>query len=177
MKAKITRYNSKSGQKIDIRIDPWDTYSMDSTLAHVILPMLLQLRATKHGVPHEFADVGGGDQGYQESFDFYKESHNESFEDGCLRWEECLNKMIWSFQQLVEENYADRYHHGTMDMDWEPTDKQTFNPITNKMEDTFKMVDRNPTEHWYDVDGSNLHHERMQEGLELFGKHYRSLWD
>jgi hypothetical protein len=25
--------------------------------------------------------------------------------------------------------------------------------------------------------GHQLHEERMQEGFDLFGKHYRSLWD
>lgn len=177
MKAKITNYGRKTGQKIDVRIDRWDTWSMDNTLSHIILPMLLQLRVTKHGIPHEFADVGGEDHSYQDSFDFYKETYNESFESGVKRWEEVLDKMIWSFQQLAEGNYGDQYHHGVMDMDWEPTNEQIFNPITNKMEDTFQMIDRNPTEHWYDVDGEMLHDQRIQEGLELFGKYYRNLWD
>ena len=32
-----------------VKIDHWDTWSMDSTLAPIILPMLKQLRETKHG--------------------------------------------------------------------------------------------------------------------------------
>ena len=32
-----------------VKIDEWDTWSMDSTLADIILPMLKQLRASKHG--------------------------------------------------------------------------------------------------------------------------------
>jgi hypothetical protein len=39
------------------------------------------------------------------------------------------------------------------------------------------MVDKNPGAHWYDAEGHLLHEERIQEGLELFGKYYRSLWD
>jgi hypothetical protein len=39
------------------------------------------------------------------------------------------------------------------------------------------MVDENPGEHWYDIVGHQLHEERIQEGLELFGKHLRDLWD
>jgi hypothetical protein len=45
------------------------------------------------------------------------------------------------------------------------------------MENTFKMIDDNPEEHWYDRDGHQLHEDRIQEGLDLFGKHFRSLWD
>jgi hypothetical protein len=35
-----------------VKIDPWDTWSMDHTLAPIILPMLKQLKATKHGAPY-----------------------------------------------------------------------------------------------------------------------------
>ena len=38
-------------QKVKVRIDEWDTWSMDSTLALIILPMLKQLQETKHGAP------------------------------------------------------------------------------------------------------------------------------
>ena len=34
-----------------VRLDPWDTWSFDHTLADIILPGLKQLRATKHGAP------------------------------------------------------------------------------------------------------------------------------
>jgi hypothetical protein len=38
--------------KIDyVKIDKWDTWSMDHTLAQIVLPMLKQLQATKHGSP------------------------------------------------------------------------------------------------------------------------------
>ena len=39
------------------------------------------------------------------------------------------------------------------------------------------MVDKNPTEHWYDIVGHQKHDERIQEVLELFGKFFRTLWD
>jgi len=37
--------------KVNVRIDPWDTWSMDSTLALIIAPMLEQLRDSTHGAP------------------------------------------------------------------------------------------------------------------------------
>src|SRR5210317_2045578 len=40
-----------SGQKISVHIDNYDTWSMDHTLSHIIVPMLKQLRDTKHGSP------------------------------------------------------------------------------------------------------------------------------
>lgn len=45
-------------QKISVRIDLHDTWSMDQTLAHIVLPMLVQLKRTKHGAPNtDNADV------------------------------------------------------------------------------------------------------------------------
>jgi len=44
-------FDRRTGQKQKIHIDRWDTWSMDHTLAPVILPMLVQLKATKHGAP------------------------------------------------------------------------------------------------------------------------------
>jgi hypothetical protein len=38
-------------QTVKVRIDRWDTWSMDDTLAPIILPMLVQLKETKHGAP------------------------------------------------------------------------------------------------------------------------------
>ena len=51
MKVSIGKYPKKGEQKISVRIDPWDTWSMDRTLALIIYPMLKQLHKTNHGAP------------------------------------------------------------------------------------------------------------------------------
>lgn len=170
-------YKGTPNRKVNIEIENFDTWSLDHSLALIILPCLIQLKATKQGVPHDFATVGGEDYEAQDSFDFYKETVNENFDQKVKEWDEVLDKMIWSFQQLALEEYDDQYHHGKAEYDWVKTDKKYPNPISGKMEDTYKMVDKNPDAHWYDHVGHKLHEERIQEGLELFGKYYRALWD
>jgi hypothetical protein len=178
MKIKINKWpKGSSPQKIDIQIDPWDTWNMDGTLAQIIYPMLVQLKATKHGVPSEFCDVGGEDYSEQDSFDFYKETHDDAWKKGADRWDDILDKMIWSFGQLAYDDYDKRYHHGDAEYDWVETDRLYPNPVTGTPEPTYQMVDKNPGEHWYDHVGHQLHEERIQEGFELFGKYFRSLWD
>lgn len=179
MKVNIRKYpKGNADRKINVEIEKFDTWSLDHTLAHIILPALLQLKEEKHGVPSELVnDVGGENWDQQDSFDFYKESHNEAFQIACERWNVILDKMIWSFEQLVKDEYDSLYHHGEPKFDWIETDKLYPNPVTGKMEATYQMVDKNPDEHWYDHVGHQLHEERMQEGFELFGKYYRSLWD
>jgi hypothetical protein len=176
MKLNIGKYNKKSDRrKIDIQIDPYDTWSLDSTLALIIYPALIQLKATKQGVPNEFADDGSSSK--QDSFEFYQESYDDAWKAGLEKWDETLDKMIWSFEQLVKGDYDQQYHHGEAEYDWLKTDKQYPNPITGVMEATYKMVDKNPDAHWYDHVGHMKHDERIQEGLELFGKYFRSMWD
>lgn len=179
MKVRIGKFPKKGNRrKINVQIDNFDTWSFDHNLAHIIYPALLQLKATKHGVPSELVDdVGGEDWKDQDSFDFYKESHNDAFNEACKRWDEILDKMIWAFQQLTLDDYSQKYHHGKPEFDWIESDKLYANPISGKMEKTYQMVDKNPDEHWYDVEGHQLHDKKIQEGLELFGKYYRSLWD
>jgi hypothetical protein len=178
MKINIGKYPKKgNNRKIDIKIEQFDTYSMDHTLALIILPMLLQLKATKHGVPHEFSEVGGEDYNSQECFDFYREDYPEMFNKKILEWDNVLDKMIWSFQQLAIEDYESKYHHGKMEFEWEKNNTKMLNPVTGKMETTFKMIDKNPDEHWFDYEGLELHNKRIQEGIDLFAKYYRNLWD
>jgi len=178
MKINIGKFPKNGNQKVDIHIDNWDTWNMDSTLAKIIYPMLIQLKESKHGVPSELVnDVGGEDWTDQSCFDFYKDTHNESWELACKRWDEVLDKIIWSFQQIAYKDYDSQYHHGDAKFDWVKSDKTYPNPITGKIEPTYQMVDKNPSEHWYDYVGHQKHEERIQEGLELFGKYYRSLWD
>jgi hypothetical protein len=178
MKVKIGKFpRGIAPRKISVQIDKWDTYSLDHTLAMIIYPALLQLKATKHGVPNDFAMVGGEDYLDQESFDFYKDEDGSLFNQRCKAWDDTLDKMIWSFQQLADDNYDSQYHHGKAEYDWKETDRLYPNPVTGVMEPTYQMVDKNPTEHWYDHVGHQLHEARIQEGLELFGKYYRNLWD
>ena len=177
MKVNLGKFYGWAERRIDVQIERHDTWSLDHTLALIILPALIQLKQSKCGVPSEFVNDISEEYDGQRCFDFMEDDKDEVFEKGCAAWEAALGKMVWAFQQIVTENYDSKYHHGVMDIGWEKTDKQYPDPVTGKMEGTYKMVDKNPGEHWYDHVGHRLHEERIQEGLELFGKYFRSLWD
>jgi hypothetical protein len=176
MKVNLSRYPKKMGyQKVNITIDNYDTWSLDHTLAKIILPCLIQLKATKHGIP---ANLTERDTDYeQQTFDFYDEDDDLVYKTDEVLWNEILDKMIWSFQQLAIDNYDSKYHHGKGEYEFVESDKTFLNSVTGKVEKTYQMVDKNPDSHWYDYVGHKLHEERIQEGLELFGKHFRNLWD
>ena len=88
----INYFLDKKQQKIKVRIDGYDTWSMDHTLAYIILPMLKQLKETKHGAP--FVEMEDRPTHLQCLID--KESHDVDpyhFE----AWDWVMDEMIYSF--------------------------------------------------------------------------------
>ena len=146
---------------IDVRIDRYDTWSMDHTLAHIILPMLKQLKATKHGAPFvEMPDRPEHLQCYREPEDYDTDKfHFEA-------WDWALDEMIWAFEQHLDDDAESQFHTGV-------SDKRLA-----KLEDgNYKMVTgENDTSH-YDKEGHDAWAKRKQNGFLLFGKYYQNLWD
>ena len=178
MKVNLGKFHKKSdSRRVNVTIEKFDIWSLDHTLALIILPALLHLKEVKNGVPNEFADVGGEDYHDQLCFDFYSDSQLSAFQIGMERWDAVLDKMIWSFQQIVYGDGEEQYYYGRPEFNWNKVNKTFQNPLTNKTEDTYEMEDTNPTDHWTDFVGMRKHEERVQEGLELFGRYFRSLWD
>lgn len=141
-----------------VKIDKHDTWNMDSTLATIILPMLLQLKATKHGVPSEFATTGGENWSSQAHFDFY-DTDDELFKKAAAEWDAVLDKMIFAFEHIVDDEWEDTFSTGEFDSSKAIGEEGWIG--------TYKS-DRQAVQKVYD---------QIQEGLELFGKHYRHLWD
>lgn len=164
MKVYIGPY--RKNRRIDVRIDKHDTWSMDSTLAYIILPMLKQLRETQHGSAMMPAFEQTSTNSLQYCFPFYEEGDNAAWEEGHKQWEEVLDKMIWSFEQINTE-WEHQFESGVSDIYFEKVPGTTHSVMKYGPNHTFV----------YDYDGATKHRERIQEGLELFGKYYMNLWD
>jgi hypothetical protein len=96
----IIKLNSNS-RKVKVKIDYYDTWSMDHTLALIILPMLKQIKATKHGsamvedkdVPKHLRSTSAPPK--KNEWDLDENVHP--------RWEWVLDEMIWTFEQLASD--------------------------------------------------------------------------
>jgi hypothetical protein len=141
-----------------VKIDKHDTWNMDSTLAGIILPMLVQLKATKHGVPSKFATTGGENWNSQAHFDFY-DTDDELFKKAAAEWDAVLDKMIFAFEHIVDEDWEEEFRTGEFD--------------------SSKAIGEEGWTGTYKCDHQAVQkvYDQIQEGLELFGKHYRHLWD
>lgn len=89
-------------QSIEVQIDPWDTWSMDHTLAYITLPMLKQLKKTKHGAP----DVDDQDVPENLRKANADPKDNEWDVDSNLfkRWDYVLGEMIYSFDCKINKD-------------------------------------------------------------------------
>ena len=104
-------------QKIKVRIDRQDTWSMDHTLAPIILPMLKQLKETKHGAPNvDPKDVPVTLRPKKQDVLRYKEvgdTDDKFFE----RWDWIMDEMIWAFEQKCRDDWESDYHYNKWDME------------------------------------------------------------
>ena len=106
-------------QKTSIRIDKFDTWSMDDTLALIILPMLVQLKESKHGAPAvEFKDVP--EELMPPDAEAVKKLYMENGETDknfFKRWDYVLDEMIWAFEQKCRDDWMEDYYYNKWDQE------------------------------------------------------------
>ena len=106
----------RSGQKKKIRIDKYDTWSMDDTLAPIILPMLKQLKETKHGAP--YVDLDDVPNELQPKKQTKKQRDNgETDSTHFERWDWVLDEMIWAFEQKCRDDWMEDFYYNKWDQE------------------------------------------------------------
>ena len=153
--------HSKQNRTIKVHIDRWDTWSMDNTLAVIVLPMLKQLKATKHGAPFvDMTDRPEHLQCYKEPEDY----DTDKFHFDAWNW--ALDEMIFAFENKVNDDWEGQFETGESDLQWK------------KLENGMNEMVRGPNDtKIYDWEGRKKFQERISNGFRLFGKYYEHLWD
>ncbi len=140
-----------------VKIDRWDTWSMDYTLSHIIVPMLKQLKETKHGSP--FVDDEDVPEELKSTSAPPKENDYDTDENHFKRWDWALNEMIWAFEQNLDDKSEEKFFDHA---EWDEKEKD-FNKNLHKIK--------------IDQVGLKAHQDRKANGFRLFGKYYQGLWD
>ena len=153
MKVRIGPY--RKNRALRIEIEPFDTWSMDHTLAPIILPMLKQLKETKHGSP----DVNDKDvpEHLRSTSAPPKENDWDIDDNWHKRWDWVMDEMIWAFEQKNRDHWEDDYYGPYIEGEGDGIFGGHFE--------------------WTDNEGMQKHQERMSNGFRLFGKYYENLWD
>jgi hypothetical protein len=101
----------KHKRKIKVRIDNYDIWSMDHTLALIIHPMLKKLKESKHGspnvrnedVPDHLRDTPEETEHYSKTCEVSSKFH--------LRWEYVIDEMIFAFEQILRDDLDLDYYY------------------------------------------------------------------
>lgn len=146
--------DSKKNRKTKIRIDKYDTWNMDHTLALIVLPMLKQLKATKHGSPYtDDEDVpehlrSKADRIKMGKPDIRKVEIWDPDDTIHDRWNWVVDEMIYAFEMELDEDWDLRIYE-KYGKDWPPE----------------ALAERKVIQ------------DRIANGFRLFGKYYQGLWD
>ena len=161
MRVSIGKFPKRSGErKISVKIDEWDTWNMDHTLALIVHPMLLQLKEQKHGSPYV------DDEDVPEHLRSTSAPPKENEWDTDLyhhdRWDYVLDEMIFAFNFTITDDadaefYKDLGEHEFVEKDGHYQLVWTREPVV-------------------DHEGLKRYHARVDNGYRLFGKYYRALW-
>ena len=153
MKFSFGRYPSsiKAKQKISLKLDKWDTWNMDHTLAILIHPMLKQLDETKHGSPN--VDDEDVPEKLRSTNSKPKKQEWDIDSNHFKRWDWVMKEMIWAFGEHARGETPDFW----IKKPKKPKDWITSGKFDNKKYDAY--------------------HKRKQNAFRLFGKYYQSLWD
>ena len=161
---------SKRHRQVYVRIDKWDTWGMDHTLAQIILPMLLQLKASKHGAPNT-EDVDVPKELWSTNAK-PKENEYDTDSNHFKRWDYILDEMIFAFESKRDGTWQDKYSSGDIDWtsepcEWDENGKAKMFTMGHGPKHTYKC----------DYEGMELEQKRITKGFKLFGKYYENLWD
>ena len=143
-----------------VKIDRYDTWSMDHTLAYIIHPMLIQLKETKHGAP--FTEDEDVPEELRSTNAEPKENEWDTDSLHFKRWDWILDEMIWAFEQTNkdddESQFFDHSECGDEKFPWNEAGQ-----YISKLK--------------LDKEGLEAHQKRKANGFRLFGRYYQALWD
>lgn len=147
--------DSRYRRKIRVKIDYWDVWGADHTLALIIVPVLKLLKEKKQGSP--FVDDDDVPEFLRSTACPPVEEH-QTDANHFKRWDWVLDEMIWAMEQVANEDGDDQFFdHSNVD------DDADINDQIRRMK--------------FDKAGYDAYQHRVSRGLQLFGKYFRALWD
>lgn len=160
MKVEIGPYPEGDEERgVSIQIDDYDVWSAYETIALVVAPLLRKLKQKKQGsplvdledVPESLRGSGGEDGGIHK------------------RWEWVLDEIIWSFENIGEDP--------DVDVEWaEGPEHGKEHMRGNTKTYTWDMIPEPKAWEEYQKQTAELE-KRVDNGLRLFAKYMRSMWD
>jgi hypothetical protein len=153
----------KRNRKIKIKVDNYDIWSADFTLALIIYPVLCQFDLDTFSCNVDDEDVPDHLKSTVAPPTVEYDIDGNYFERA--KW--LLEELRWTFKTLSSDDPDNclEFTTGKSEMVWGEPDKNGNCALISMGED-----------YKYDKVASDKHQARITNGLRLFGKYYRGLW-
>lgn len=147
-------YSFKHRQEY-VRIDRYDHWNADHTMAIIIAPLLESLKANKHS--YGFIDDADVPEQLQSKFGIKEDDYgSDSLAEKRYEW--FLDEIIWAFNaHKSDDEHNLFYDHG------QPVKGESLMDSINRIK--------------IDQTGLDAHNKRKQHAFNMFGKYYQTLWD
>lgn len=157
--------HARRKRTLHVHIDDYDVWGMDHTLALIVVPMLERLKEKKQGAPHVDDEDVPKRLRSTSAPPLTEEEINTGSPDSnhFHRWDWVLDEIIWCFNQILDEESEFQFSK----------DKDPSKPSDEKGISFKESMDRIEFDH----DAYKAHHDRIQNGMCLFGKYLRGMWD
>lgn len=142
-------------RKVEIQIDHWDSWNASHTLSLIALPLIKQLKETKHGsamvddedVPEDIRSTSAAP----------KENEWDTDEFVHARWDWVLDEILFALEQYTDDDAFSKFY-----------DHSDVNEEDDLMTQVLSIkIDR---------EGLEAHQKRVQNGFRLLGKYWAGLW-
>ena len=150
-----------------VKIDHWDTWSMDHTLSSIVVPMLKQLKEVKHGAPNV------DDEDVPEELKSTSAPPKEEYDvddNHFKRWDYVMDEMIFAHQSKLDDDWQEQFYRGVADYIHVEVPSEKYGKL-------YQMKEGPNHTQKVDWDGMKAYEARIQNGFRLFGKYYQGLWD
>lgn len=146
-------------RKIVVKLDSFDSWNADQTIAIIVHPLLVQLKATKHGAPNtEDEDVP---ERLKSTSAPPKENEWDVDSNWFARWDWIMEEMIFAMSQIANGDYTSEFYNNSNAKDFD------------KCESVSEWIGGIKV----DREGMEAKEKRVANGCRLFGKYLQSLWD
>lgn len=157
--------HARRKRTVKIHIDDYDVWGVDHTLAMIVVPLLRRLKEKTHGAPQVDDEDVPKRLRSTSAPPLTEEEKNTGSPDAnhFHRWDWVLDEIIWSFGQILDEESELQFSK----------DKDPAKPSDEKGLSFRESMDRIDFDH----DAYQAHQDRIQNGMCLFGKYLRGMWD
>lgn len=149
----INKYYDSKKRKIKVHIDHYDIWSADHTMALIIHPLMIRLKNKKHGAA--WVDDSDVPEELKTTSAPPKKEEWDTDDNWAYRYDWVLDEIIWTFEQLADPDNGDNFTQFEED----PTGQFGLRIVKN------------------DAEKRKIHNDRIDNGLRLYAKYYRTMWD